>query len=110
MSAENTGRELGWEDVIEKENQFIILPEGDYDFTVESFDRARHNGSEKVPACNKAYISFYFFLDLAPFKCRLVAFRVLYFYRPDKERRNITDELECGAWSSGKVKVRHPYL
>ena len=56
MSAETTGRELGWEDVIEKENQFIILPEGDYDFTVESFDRARHNGSEKVPACNKAVL------------------------------------------------------
>ncbi|HBI61688.1 MAG TPA: DUF669 domain-containing protein [Lachnospiraceae bacterium] len=56
MSAENTGRELGWDDVIEKDNQFILLPEGDYDFTVESFDRARHNGSDGIPACSKAVL------------------------------------------------------
>ena len=32
------------------------LPEGDYDFIVESFDRGRHNGSEKLPPCNKAVL------------------------------------------------------
>src|SRR5690606_1725469 len=30
------------------------LPEGDYDFTVEKFERARFNGSAKMPACNQA--------------------------------------------------------
>lgn len=50
-------RELGWDDEIEKDgSDFILLPEGDYDFTVESFERGRHNGSEKLPPCNKAIL------------------------------------------------------
>lgn len=54
---ENMERELGWEDTIERENEeFVLLPEGDYNFVVESFDRARHPGSEKLPPCNKAVI------------------------------------------------------
>lgn len=56
---ENTleGRELGWDDTIQKEApKFEPLPEGDYDFIVESFDRGRHNGSEKLPPCNKAVL------------------------------------------------------
>lgn len=50
-------RELGWDDEIEKDSSdFVLLPEGDYDFVVESFERGRHNGSEKLPACNKAML------------------------------------------------------
>ena len=50
-------RELGWDDEIEKDSgEFILLPEGDYNFTVESFERGRHGGSEKLPACNKAIL------------------------------------------------------
>jgi hypothetical protein len=51
------GRELGWDDVIEKDSpEFVIIPEGDYDFEVVNFERARHNGSDKLPPCNKAII------------------------------------------------------
>ncbi len=54
---ENMEKELNWDDTIEKEvNNFVLLPEGDYNFVVESFDRARHPGSEKLPPCNKAVI------------------------------------------------------
>lgn len=50
-------RELQWDDVIEKDaNEYVLLREGDYDFTVESFDRARHGGSDKLPPCNKAVL------------------------------------------------------
>ena len=50
-------RELDWNDTIEKDaSEYILLQEGDYDFTVESFDRARHPGSEKLPPCNKAVL------------------------------------------------------
>ena len=49
-------RELGWEDEIEKESEYTLLPEGDYDFTIISFERGRHNGSEKLPPCNKATV------------------------------------------------------
>ncbi|ACL77597.1 hypothetical protein [Ruminiclostridium cellulolyticum] len=53
----NNERELGWNEVIENDSpDFITLPEGDYDFVVTEFERARHNGSEKLPACNKAVI------------------------------------------------------
>ena len=51
-------RELGWDDVIENDSpEFVILPEGDYDFEVTKFERGRHNGSEKLPPCNKAIIT-----------------------------------------------------
>ena len=54
----DVGRELGWDDAIENDGpEFITLPEGDYDFEVISFERARHNGSEKLPPCNKAVVS-----------------------------------------------------
>ena len=28
----NTGRELGWDDIIEHDSTFVVLPEGDYPF------------------------------------------------------------------------------
>jgi len=50
-------RELGWDDVIENDSpEFVILPDGDYDFEVIDFERGRHNGSEKLPPCNKAIV------------------------------------------------------
>lgn len=55
--AEAYEREFAWDDEIEKESDFILLPEGDYDFTVTAFERARHQGSEKLPACNKAILT-----------------------------------------------------
>jgi hypothetical protein len=51
------GRELGWDEIIEKDSpDFVVLPEGDYDFEVVSFERGRHPGSEKLPPCNKATV------------------------------------------------------
>ena len=50
-------RELQWDDVIEKEGgEFATLPEGDYTFMVESFERGRFTPKEgnKLPACNMA--------------------------------------------------------
>lgn len=48
-------RELGWEDEIQKDGgEFVILPAGDYNFTVTKFERGRFAGSEKMPACNQA--------------------------------------------------------
>ena len=51
-------RELGWDDPIENDgNEFITLPDGDYDFEIIEFERGRHPGSEKLPPCNKAVVS-----------------------------------------------------
>lgn len=46
-----------WEDIIENDGpKFTLLPEGDYDFKVLSFERARHPGSPNLPPCNKAIV------------------------------------------------------
>lgn len=45
---------LDWEDEIVKESEFVLLPEGDYDFKVVGLKRARHEGSKNLPPCNKA--------------------------------------------------------
>lgn len=54
------GRELGWDDTIENDSEFQLLPNGDFPFEVISFERGRHNGSEKIPPCNKAIVSLKF--------------------------------------------------
>jgi hypothetical protein len=49
---------LDWSDTIENDGQeFVLLPEGDYNFVVTGFERGRFPGGAKVPACNKASIS-----------------------------------------------------
>ncbi len=50
-------REYGWDDAIENDSLFEVLPEGDYDFRVVKFERARHPGSDKLPPCNKAILT-----------------------------------------------------
>ncbi len=52
----NMERELGWDDEIQKDGggDFVLLPAGDYNFTVTKFERARFAGSEKMPPCNQA--------------------------------------------------------
>lgn len=51
-------KEYGWEDEIVNEgSEFVLLPEGDYDFTVTKIERTRHNGSEKMPPCNMAKVT-----------------------------------------------------
>jgi hypothetical protein len=54
----NVDRELGWNDPIEHDGpDFITLPDGDYNFEITGMERARHDGSDKLPPCNKAIIS-----------------------------------------------------
>ncbi|MDR7869142.1 MAG: DUF669 domain-containing protein [Sporomusaceae bacterium] len=51
----DVGVELDWESEIEKESpEYITLPEGEYEFEVISFERARYSGGDKLPACNQA--------------------------------------------------------
>ncbi|HIV19446.1 MAG TPA: DUF669 domain-containing protein [Candidatus Merdivicinus intestinigallinarum] len=51
-------REFGWDDVIENDGgDWVLLPEGEYPFTVKSFERKRFNGSAKLPPCNQAELT-----------------------------------------------------
>ncbi|MBF0775983.1 hypothetical protein BVE84_05615 [Streptococcus azizii] len=55
-------REFGWDDTIQQDaKDFILLPPGDYQFTVTGFERGRHTPNPqnpgKLPECNKAIIT-----------------------------------------------------
>lgn len=50
-------RELDWDDEIEHDSpDFILLPEGDYDFEVVEMERGRYQGGDKIPPCKKATV------------------------------------------------------
>lgn len=51
-------RELGWDDVIEKDGpDYVLLPDGEYPFRVTKMERARFQGSAKLPPCNIAVLT-----------------------------------------------------
>ena len=42
---------MDWNDVIESDGQdFVLLEEGDYNFTITEFERGRFPGGNKIPA------------------------------------------------------------
>ena len=47
-----------WDSEISNEDAFALLPEGDYGFTVTNFERGNYDGSDKMPACKKAIVTF----------------------------------------------------
>lgn len=50
--------EVGWYDPIsDGDNLKYILPVGDYKFVITDFEKGRHPGSAKLPACNKAMLT-----------------------------------------------------
>ena len=57
MSTENMNEALDWSSSIEKESEFELLPEGEYEFRVESMERGRYPGSERMSACPMANIT-----------------------------------------------------
>lgn len=54
---ENRSNVMDWGDAIENDDQFQLVPEGDFNFRVLSFERGRFPGSQKVEACNKATLT-----------------------------------------------------
>lgn len=54
----NSPHELDWDDEITSDSgSFLLLEEGDYNFTVTAFERGRWKGSEKIPPCNMATLT-----------------------------------------------------
>lgn len=56
MSEFENGREYGWDDEISRDDEFVVLPEGDYDFEVTAFERSRSKGSDNIPPSNMAVL------------------------------------------------------
>lgn len=55
MNETYKGKALDWgDDYVEKGADYILLPEGEYDFVIESFERGWFDGSDKAPACPRA--------------------------------------------------------
>lgn len=51
-------REYGWDDTIVSDGpEFILLPAGDYEFVVESYERSRTKGTGSLPPCNMAIVA-----------------------------------------------------
>ncbi|MCM1024681.1 MAG: hypothetical protein NC395_11595 [Prevotella sp.] len=46
-----------WNDEINAENAFALLPEGDYEFAVTKFERGIQEQTDKLPRCNKAVVT-----------------------------------------------------
>lgn len=59
---------MNWDDTIENDSDFILLPEGDYDFEVVGFERKRFEGSAKMSACPMAELSVKLFDKANPDK------------------------------------------
>ena len=52
---ENDQNILDWNDSISLDSkEFVVLEDGDYDFTVKEFERGSFPGGAKIPPCNKA--------------------------------------------------------
>ena len=55
-------RALGWDDEFTNEQQeYTLLPEGDYAFEVTAMERARFEGSAKLPPCSMAKLTLKIF-------------------------------------------------
>ena len=62
MNDMNTDRALSWDDEFTNEQQeFVLLPEGDYAFEVTGMERARFEGSAKLPPCSMAKLTLKIF-------------------------------------------------
>ena len=54
----NMDREFTWDSEIKNDGpDYVLLPEGDYPFTVTKMERARHEGSANLPPCAMAKLS-----------------------------------------------------
>ena len=58
IMADYTNEVLDWESEISDESGFILLPEGDYRYTVTGFERGNFEGSANLPPCHKAIVTF----------------------------------------------------
>lgn len=60
--AQEVDREIGWDEEFSGDiPEWVLLPEGDYPFRVESMERVRFNGADWLPACWTAVLTIRLF-------------------------------------------------
>ena len=119
MNETTMERELGWEDEIENEGSpRRVLEAGEYPFTVESFERARYAGSEKVPPCPQAIVHLRIDTPEGPANIKpaaahedgMEAVPVFHLSRPAPARRKAAHELAGGNWTHRTLQGDQAYL
>lgn len=54
----NEAYELDWDEELSNDGgNYILLEEGDYNFTVKGFERGRFPGGQKIPECKKVMLT-----------------------------------------------------
>ena len=54
----NAGYALDWDDEIKfTESGYVVLPEGKYPFTVQTFERQNYDGGKKIQPCKMAVLT-----------------------------------------------------
>jgi len=64
--AEDNGKSLGWDDQIEGDGDFQLIPAGEYGFRVDKLEKKWFKGSEKMCACNQVELTLEILGDDGP--------------------------------------------
>lgn len=88
---------LSWDDeIVDLDEEYRLLPEGDYFFKVINFERAMYAGGAKVPSCPKAIVTFAIYdgFKVATrirqdfLLCQDVAWKISQFFKSIGEKKN----------------------
>lgn len=88
---------LSWDDeIVDLNDEYKLLPEGDYFFKVIGFERAMYPGGAKLPACPKAVVTFAIYdgFKVATrvhqdfLLCESVAWKISQFFRAIEEKKS----------------------
>ena len=60
------GRELNWDDEITKDSSFVELPPGDYDFTVDHYERSPRYNTPNRRTRKQSPKQFYMIFKVLP--------------------------------------------
>ncbi len=110
-------RTMDWNDTIQDDGQeFIILPEGDYTFTVKGFERRHYEGSAKLPPCPMARVTLEIDSEqgvataITDIKlCRTLEFRISDFFRSigqKKQGETVKMDWDKVVGARGKAHIR----
>ena len=87
---------MSWDDVLENDGQeFIVVPEGDYTYTVTGFERGQFPGGPKTPPCPKATLTLTIDNDLGLATARIdlllyrtIEWKIAAFFRSIGQRKH----------------------
>ena len=109
---------MDWDDVLENDGQeYIILPEGDYNFEVTDFERGHFPGSAKMAPSNKATLTLKVVTKegVASVRTdlilnRLVEFKIAAFFRCIGEKKHgekLRMNWQAVPGSTGRLRIGH---